>query len=163
MARSPQRRCSVESVSSYQRFGVFLILGIWSTAQTETHSIYLGHAIRMAQCPRFQVISPEQSPDTELIHLQRETAYGFSSPVSYPSDYFISSQARLYGLGGVHLSVINTVLDYGLFGLIIREDFLLTGSQTAATWFGTHCSTGQPETCSIPLPRVGMTGTQPHA
>lgn len=52
---------------------------------------------------------------------------------SYPSDYFISSQARLYGLGGVHLSVINTVLDYGLFGLIIREDFLLTGSQTAAT------------------------------
>lgn len=73
---------------------------------------------------------------------ERETAYGFSSPVSYPSDYFISSQARLHGLGGIHLSVTNTVLDYGLFALIIREDFLLTGSQTAATWFGTHCSTG---------------------
>lgn len=65
---------------------------------------------------------------------ERDSLWFFSSSVSYPSDYFISSKASLYGLGRVHLSVTNTVvLDYGLFALIIREDFLLTGSLDAAT------------------------------
>lgn len=63
---------------------------------------------------------------------ERDSLWFFSSPVSYPSDSVISSKASLYGLGRVHLPVPDTVLDYGLFALIIREDFLLTGSQAAA-------------------------------